>query len=298
MRIKRLAGCVVSTLLLLLVVLGASVAFAAEAPQQRVGLKHPLMRVVKVTKPDPNAHPLDPALELARYGRDKIKGTISDYTCTLVKRERVGGELLGYEYIYAKIRNPKEVNGKITKPFAVYMHFIRPNKIKGREVIYVKGQHNDKLVAHEGGRAGLLLPTVWLDPTSALAMRGQRYPIYDVGLRNLIDKLIEVGERDKAAGRKDCEVTFREGAKINGRACTLMEIKSMQPDALREPDYYLAQVFIDDELQVPIRYAAYGYPVKKDSKPPLIEEYTYLNLKLNVGLKDIDFDHENEEYRF
>jgi hypothetical protein len=241
---------------------------------------------------------LDQALDLARYGRDKIRKEIRDYTCTLVKRERVDGELLGYEYIHAKIRNQRTENGKVTKPFAVYMHFLRPSKIKGREVIYIKGENDDKLVAHEGGLFGRTLPTVWLNPTSILAMRGQRYPIYDVGLKNLVDKLIEVGEKDKAAGRKDCEVTFHEGAKVADRVCTVMEIKSLKPDPTRKPDYYLARVFIDDELQVPIRYAAYGYPEKEGGKPPVIEEYTYCNLKLNVGLKDKDFDHNNKDYNF
>ncbi|MGN6136394.1 MAG: DUF1571 domain-containing protein, partial [Aureliella sp.] len=32
--------------------------------------------------------------------------------------------------------------------------------------------------------------------------------------------------------------------------------------------------------------------------PPLEEEYTYLDVQLNVGLKDIDFDPENPAYNF
>lgn len=177
------------------------------------------------------------------------------------------------------------------------MYFLKPSKMKGREVIYVKDQNDNKLVAHEGG-AGRWLPTVWLDPDGVIATRNQRYPIYFVGLANLVDKLIEVGERDKEAGRKNCELTFHEGAKINGRSCTMMEIKNNKPDPTREPDYHLAQVFIDDELQLPIRFAAYDYPKKEGEKPPVIEEYTYLKLKLNVGLSAKDFDHENEDYGF
>ena len=33
-------------------------------------------------------------------------------------------------------------------------------------------------------------------------------------------------------------------------------------------------------------------------KPQLIESYTYLNMKLNVGLTDADFNHENANYNF
>ncbi len=296
--IKKIASCAVPYFLLLLSVFSVSVASAGEAPRKPDNPKEPILRVARVTKPDPTGHPLDQALEMARRDREKIKNTIKDYTCTLVKRERNNGELQAYEYAFAKIRNPKTVDGKVTKPFAVYLYFLKPSKIKGREVIYVKGRNDNKLVAHEGGPTGRWLPTVWLDPDSVLARRGQRYPIYDVGFKNLMDKLIEECERDKAAGRENCEVTFREGAKINGRACTLMEIKSLKPDPTRKPDYHLARVFIDDELQVPIRYATYGYPEEEDAKPPVIEEYTFLNLKLNVGLEDTDFDHENEDYNF
>ena len=39
-------------------------------------------------------------------------------------------------------------------------------------------------------------------------------------------------------------------------------------------------------------------PAKAGDPLPVIEEYTYLNLKLNVGLTDKDFDHTNEEYNF
>ena len=299
MTIMRNVGRIVSSLLALFPIVAISTAFAGEAPKPRDGLKEPVLREVKLTTPNPNKHPLDQALDLARYGRDKIDSTIKDYTCTLVKRERVDGELLDYEYIFAKIRNPQVENGKVTQPFAVYMYFLKPTGVKGREVIYVQGKNNDKLVAHEGGKGGAWLPTVWLKPTGILAMRGQRYPIYDVGLKNLVLKLIEVGEHDKARGRSNFDVTFRKGAKINGRVCTVLEIRSLKPDPTRKPsDFSLAQIFIDDELQLPIRYAAYDHPAKPGEKPPLLEEYTYLNLKLNVGLSDDDFNHENLKYKF
>jgi hypothetical protein len=33
-------------------------------------------------------------------------------------------------------------------------------------------------------------------------------------------------------------------------------------------------------------------------EPPLIESYSYSDIKLNAGLTDKDFDYENEEYDF
>jgi len=62
--------------------------------------------------------------------------------------------------------------------------------------------------------------------------------------------------------------------------------------------YHMARIFIDDELQLPIRYASYDWPENPGGQPRMMEEYTYLDLKLNVGLTDRDFDYRNENYNF
>jgi hypothetical protein len=117
-----------------------------------------------------------------------------------------------------------------------------------------------------------------------------------LGIENLVAKLIERGEQERAAGNQDCKVTFHENAKINGRTCTLLQIKHPEPSP--DLEFHLAQIFIDDELQVPIRYAAYDFPLTPGGQPAVLEEYTYLDIKLNVGLTDKDFDHENADYNF
>ena len=53
----------------------------------------------------------------------------------------------------------------------------------------------------------------------------------------------------------------------------------------------------DDELQIPIRYESYDWPQKEGGQPVLLEEYTYTDLKVNVGLTDKDFDPDNEVAR-
>ena len=75
------------------------------------------------TKPTGNAggHVLDPAIEIAKKALANSQANIRDYSCTLVKRERIDGELKPYDYIYTKIRNRKVVDGKMVQPFSVYM---------------------------------------------------------------------------------------------------------------------------------------------------------------------------------
>ena len=236
------------------------------------------------------AHPLDPALTMARKGLEYSTNQVRDYTATLVKRERVEGELQPYEYIFLKVRNPKP-----QVPFSVYMYFLKPAEAKGREVIYIAGKNENKMLVHEGG-GGIkgALPNLELDPSGFLAMKGQRYPVTEVGVENLMRQLVQRGNRDRAAGT--CKVQFRKGAKINGRVCTLLQVT--HPEKRAPYDFHIAQIFVDDELGMPIRYASYDWPKSRDARPELIEEYTYLNLKINAGLKEIDFDPENPNYAF
>ncbi|MEX0795025.1 MAG: DUF1571 domain-containing protein [Pirellulaceae bacterium] len=229
-------------------------------------------------------HPLAPALRVAETGLKRIEDNIQDYQCTLVKRERIGGKLLDHEFMDAKIRH---------NPFSVYLSFKNPASVRGREVLYVEGQNNNNLMAHEGG-ALLKLVTVNLNPTSSLAMRNQRYPITDIGVKNLVQRLIEVAKEDMQFG--ECEVKFTNGAKINGRVCTLIEV--VHPVPRSNFRFHKAHIFIDDQLQVPVRFASWDWPAQNGGEAPLLEEYTYLDMKVNNGFTDADFDSNNPNYKF
>jgi hypothetical protein len=157
----------------------------------RVESKAPEQTPVKVElKPaGPGEHPLTPAIEFAKDSLKRVHAGISDYSCTIVKQERIDGELYPEEYMYAEIRNRKVENGQTTQPFSVYLYFLKPEKIKGREVIYVEGRNDGKLMAHEAGLVGKLA-IFNFNPTDRIAMRGNRYPITDIGIENLVVKLI------------------------------------------------------------------------------------------------------------
>ena len=248
-------------------------------------------KVASLPKPAVQPHPLDRALGIAENGLANIRDNIFDYTAIMVKRERVKNTLGDREYMKVKIRNPRTVNGN-NVPFSVYMKFLKPRACAGREVIWIKGQNDGKLLVHEGGMMGF--KTFHLDPTGMLAMKGNRYPIYEAGLENLVVKLIEKATRDRNAG--DCQVNYRENATLNKRSCSVIEV--IHPDRKQPYDFHMAQVYIDDELNIPVRYAAYDWPSSPGQSPPLMEEYTYVQVKLNVGLTDEDFDTRNPKYKF
>jgi hypothetical protein len=233
----------------------------------------------------PGEHPIDASLAIAHKVQEHLQRDVKDYTCTFVKSERVNGELLGPQQVAAKVRQ---------KPFGVYFKFLKPADVKGREVIYYPEQNNGKLVAREGSGLKRLLGAVFLEPTSPLAMAGQKYPITDVGISFLVKRLIEVAEADRKYG--EVEVKFFKNAKVNDRNCMVIQVT--HPTPRRVFLFHLARVYIDDELQLPIHYEAYLWPEKPGDPPPLDESYSYLNLKLNVGLTDADFDYKNPKYGF
>ncbi len=230
-------------------------------------------------------HPLEPALELAQRGLAQLRANMKDYSCTMVKRERVDGKLGEHQYIFAKIRH---------EPFSVYLYFLAPEDVKGQEVIYVTGHNDGNMLAHAGSGVRAMVGTVSLKPDGALAMQGNRYAVTEIGVENLAKRLVEVAQHDKQFG--ECEVNFYPNAKVNGRVCTCVQV--VHPVPRRNFRFHLARVFIDDELLIPVRYEAYDWPHEEGGQPVLMEEYTYMNVKINNGFTDADFDPKNAAYKF
>ena len=81
-----------------------------------------------------------------------MQESIQDYTCMLTRRERVDGRLMDYETMSVKVRHQQKDGGRIVEPFSVYVRFVSPDRVRGREVIYVEGQNNGKLIVRSGAR--------------------------------------------------------------------------------------------------------------------------------------------------
>lgn len=238
-------------------------------------------------------HPLDPVLRLAREILVHIQQDVHDYQGKLIKRERIGGSLGAEVQMEFKIRTARDASADHpAAPLSAYLKFLEPWSARGREVIWVEGKNNNKLIGHEGGFKNLL--RVELEPRGVLAMMDNKYPITEIGLTKLAEKLIEKGERDREVGL--CEVQILDDQKVGDRPCQLIQVT--HPDRDQRFDFHIAQIFIDTQRQIPLRYAAFLWPEKEGAEPPLEEEYTYLNVELNVGLTDSDFDPENSDYQY
>jgi hypothetical protein len=118
--------------------------------------------------------------------------------------------------------------------------------------------------------------------------------VTEFGFENLIRRLIEVA-REEIANNCVCQVKFFRDAKVNGRVCTGLEVTHPQFDERLR--FHQAKVFMDRQWQIPIHYEAHDWPREAGGEPLLLEQYTYTDIQLNIGLDDEDFDHANPKYR-
>ncbi|MEL7334730.1 MAG: DUF1571 domain-containing protein, partial [Planctomycetota bacterium] len=144
------------------------------------------------------------------------------------------------------------------------------------------------------------MPATFLAPDSLLAMANARYPITEIGLHTLAKRLIERGSEDLT--RDSTRVELTAGHMVGNQRTLLIQVRRATPTG-GENDFSLAEIAIDNQTLLPVRYTAYGWDKDRakgepEDTPPLLESYTYRDLKVNVGLKDTDFDRENSEYRF
>jgi hypothetical protein len=235
--------------------------------------------------PIPGQHPLVPALKVAEECLKHIDATIQDYQAVLIKRERIDGELMDKEVAFVKVRH---------QPFSVYMFFLSPNK--GQECLYVAGPNGEEGKIHALG-SGLKrkFGVFEFGVHDRMVMKGQKYPITKLGVRNLTSELVAVATNDINFGECEVQVSQNVLGTTDGpkRPVTVLEVT--HPTPRRNFRFHKAQVFIDNELRVPIRYAAYMWPENPGEAPPLEEEYTYLNLKVNNGFTDATFSKDNPE---
>jgi hypothetical protein len=229
----------------------------------------------------PGEHPLAVVIRVCKASAEHIDRNIKDYSCTLVKRERLPQEdVIGeQQMIDLRIRH---------EPFSVHMSFRQPHA--GRKVVWVKGANEDKLTVREAGLLSIA-GRVDLDPESTTAMNGQKYPIYKIGIRNLLTELIKNFEADTKYTESDVKINPQ--AEVIKRSATLIQVS--HPVPRQNFRSHIARIYFDNELKIPIYYDAFMWPAKEGEAPPLEESFAYTNLKVNNGFTGREFDKENAD---
>jgi len=228
----------------------------------------------------PGEHPLAPVIRVCKASMEHIDRNITDYSCILIKQERLEDE--------ATIGERQIIDLRVRhQPFSVHMSFRQPHT--GRKVVWVNGLNDNKLTVREGGLLGLI--KVDFLPDSPTAMSGQKYPIYKIGIRNLLAELTKHFEADTKY--QESEVTINPKAEVQKRSATLIQVT--HPIPRQNFRSHVSRIYFDNEHKIPIYYDAHMWPAKEGDPKPMEESFAYTNLKVNNGFTARDFDKENAE---
>jgi hypothetical protein len=225
--------------------------------------------------PAGTSHPLDEPLRLLGRAQQAFAG-VRDYSCTMIKQERINGALSPVHVITAMIRN---------QPFSVYMRWHQPRACVGQEVCYVAGKNNGQMRAKSSGLLGTV-GFVSIDPDDPRAKKTSNHSVTEAGLGNLMRRYEERWTAERQFNRVAVKVGEYE---YNKRRCQRVEVT--YTERVPSSTYYRGVIYFDKEIALPIRVELYGWP-RNGGAPggDLIETYSYVNLKLNPGLPDSTFN--------
>ncbi len=288
MTIERRSAPVRIVLGIVIVCFGVSLATAQSpaGPQSAP----PLEKRTAAMRPEPfdlstiaPAHPLKSVLEYAAQEQAYLRQTVRDFSCRLVKRERIDDYLQDYNYINMWAREEVREGGRVVSPLSIYLEFLAPAKVAGRRVLFVDGQNDGKILVRNGGKHFDYV-VAKIDPYGDSAMDESLVPITKIGFNQLLDQMIAVLGRHAAAdpSGQNTQVERIAGAKLDKRPCHVIRIT--HPLQQKGLEFHVVNVFVDDELHVPVRVDYSDWPARADQPAPLIAEYTYTQLKVNVGL--------------
>jgi hypothetical protein len=218
-------------------------------------------------------HPLIPALQMAYKSRETLK-EVKDYTGVFVKKELIKQTYITHT-MDMKFRE---------QPMAVYLRFQEPNE--GRQVLYASGANQGQILVQEAGLKGGLLGTITLNPTAPLAMSENRHPITEIGISNMLKRVIQQWEGEAKFGETD--VRYHPEAKLGNHPVRM--IQTSHPVLRNQFKYHVTRLYLDNQTLFPVRVEQYDWPAQPGGKPVQVELYMYSGVRTNVGLTERDFD--------
>lgn len=232
---------------------------------------------------------LQKKVDLLKRGLDFMK-SVHSYTGSMDKQEVVHGELLELQSIELKCRH---------KPFSVYLNWTAGDV--GREVIFVEGKNDDRMIAHDGGWKARI-PAFNLDPECSLAMRDARYPVTKFGVACLIETMLEIHEKDLQGDNiKSCQMETDQ--KVDDRTC--YKFTTTYKSKNDSPVYRKSITYIDSQWSIPVYTEHFEWDrdspnAKRENldETTLIEKYAFRGLSFNEELTEDHFDRSNKEYKF
>jgi Protein of unknown function (DUF1571) len=138
---------------------------------------------------------------------------VRDYTGTVVRQERIGGQLQPEAFIDVRIRQ---------QPFSVCLKWTAPRQLAGQEAIFITGKNNNEIRAKGAGFLAIA-GYVSLPTNDPRVMKKSRHAITESGIGNIIDVISRSYEFERRLPASQVHVTFAVYT-FQQRPCTRMEL--------------------------------------------------------------------------
>ena len=241
-------------------------------------------------KPDPKPVEKAPASGDLKAVREvlaaagKANEAMPSFEAHLLKREVVKGkEMPAEEAIYQYRVDPQSVHIRVVGDVGT-----------GREVLWVKGQNDNKMTVVTGKGDNILLGAgkkMTMDPDDPLVTAKSRYRIYEAGMHRPIGALTKFVEQAEA-GKRSAETVKYLGQvdrKEYKAKLTVVEVTLTADDDKFLPKGGKRVYHFDADPKSP----SYGLPVlviSLDHDGKEVEYYCFTDFKLVGQLTDADFD--------
>jgi hypothetical protein len=220
---------------------------------------------------------LDRPLGLLAQARESFRA-VRDYECTMVSEERVRGELMPRNVMIMKCR---------TRPYGVYLRWQAPEAMKGQEVCYIAWKNSGRMRVHPVGLIGIV-GFISIDLQDPRVLEKSRHPITEAGMGYLLESTARFWEMERRVNKTEVRIA---DYLFDGRPC--IRIETIHPDRQAMTYYaYRCVMYLDKETHLPVRTEAYDWP--RPGGPAggdLLECYSYLKMRTNLGFSEKVFDH-------
>lgn len=220
----------------------------------------------------PAAHPLDQPIAWLGEARRNYTA-VKDYTCTMIKRERVRGVLQDENIISLTCK---------AQPFSIYMKWLGPAKFRGQEVCYVEGRNNGMMRVKSKGIIGGITDFINIAPNDRRVMDHSRHTIHEAGIGKLIEQSSQIMDAERRLNKT--QVRTGEFA-FNNRRCLRVELARTERN---DQIYcYRSLLYLDKDSKLPVRMENYDWPVSGGNPDgELLETFSYVDLRFNSGVPD------------
>ncbi|MFO0867176.1 MAG: DUF1571 domain-containing protein [Gemmataceae bacterium] len=224
---------------------------------------------------EPISH--DDRLRLLHRQASHRMSLMDTYALRMRRREAVGGKTKPEEVIECKFRQA---------PFSVHMKWVG-NEGKGREVIYVNGQHDGMIHTLTASGDIPLLPggqRFRVAPDSAMVRNRSRHSIKEAGIETLVDrfgKLVE--DHTRAGGQRTLRyVGLLKRPEFEQKVECVFQVIPAKSEAVF-PNGGQRLWFFDGELGLPVLV------VSLDEQKREVEYYCFDRFQYPAHLTDSDF---------